>query len=383
MNAVPFLYICPSDTYVTSFFGHAGYIVDSIGVVCSDGSAYGPTFGAGGGPKNDTCLAGFAELFVISGGYYFGGITPVCGGESLESIGIGGGALGAGATTLFSCPTSQRITGILGTAGQYVANFQVACGNTNTAEQTGPSPPPPPPLPSTPLPVPLSISGLVAWWPLNESSGSVLYEMVAGQDIVMGGSPSRVVSSYGSFSGHVLSVQTAEQSGFVHLLGVRSAFTISSWVQFSGISPCPYDQVWVALGTSGQCDGTNAFQYCETLEYGSECVGGGGWSVPSFLNTWYLFVYTFDGESTWHSYVGLPSGELVLSGTTSTLGTRGFSYPGVFSIGNTHNTYADPGSAFGGPAHGGLLGEVRVYNRPLSYAEVSQIFAGKETEPVS
>jgi hypothetical protein len=122
-----FSHFCSPASFVTYFFGRAGWWLDAIGVKCSDGAVIGPTPGPGGIPVYDACPSGFTQINVTAGSsYYIGSLDPECNGVTLQMEGLGWGK-GKGLNQTFTCPTNSIIRGILGVAGAFVDSIQFAC----------------------------------------------------------------------------------------------------------------------------------------------------------------------------------------------------------------------------------------------------------------
>ena len=222
-------------------------------------------------------------------------------------------------------------------------------------------------------------SGLLARYRMNESSGSTVIDSVAGNNITIGGSPSRVSTSYGTYSGYALSIQNATQYGSITLPTnmVVGAHSITSWVYFTGF-PSGRATVWAGWGSG--CKGENHAFYNDNASItiifgGPSCIStthfldNNTGTVSPQLNTWYFCVTTWDGSTTWKTYCYSPTTAYAF---TFSFGMNAVTSSGIFAIGISNNMDAQ----FGGTGYGGYIGEVRFYNRVLTATEVSQIYNG-------
>ena len=101
---------------------------------------------------------------------------------------------------------------------------------------------------------------------MNESSGSTVIDSIAGNNITIGGSPSRVSTSYGTYTGYALSIQNATQYGYITLPAnmVVGAHSITSWVYFTGFPPSGSGNNWLGWGASCKGD-THSASYTDLL----------------------------------------------------------------------------------------------------------------------
>ena len=236
---------------------------------------------------------------------------------------------------------------------------------------------------ATPKPViqVLISSGLLARYRMNESSGSTVIDSIAGNNITIGGSPSRVSTTYGSYTGYALSIQNSTQFGSITLPAnmVVGAHSITSWVYFTGFASASGTQShWVGWGGPG-ARGENHAAYntgAITTLFG----GPSGIAVTSFMdnntstvaaqiNTWYFCVTTWDGTNTWKTYCYSPTTAYAF---TFSYGMGAVISSSIFAIGCANAL----DSKFGGSGYGGYIGEVRFYNRAITAGEVASIFAG-------
>jgi hypothetical protein len=222
-------------------------------------------------------------------------------------------------------------------------------------------------------------SGLLARYRMNESAGSTVIDSIAGNNITIGGSPSRISTSYGTYTGYALSIQTATQYGSATLPDnmVVGAHSMTSWVYFTGF-PSGTATVWVGWGS--ECKGENHAYYNDnasisTIFGGPSCIYGLNFldnntnTVSPQLNTWYFCVTTWDGNTTWKTYCYSPTTAYAF---TFSFGMNAVVSGGVFGIGISNALNGQ----FGGTGYGGYLGEIRFYNRVLTATEVASIYAG-------
>ena len=222
-------------------------------------------------------------------------------------------------------------------------------------------------------------SGLLARYRMNESSGSTVIDSIAGNNITIGGSPSRVSTSYGTYTGYALSIQNATQYGSITLPAnmVVGAHSITSWVYLTGFASTGVQCTWVGWGV--QCTGENHVAYKNgsvmTLFGGASCIASLNFldnntnTVAAQLNTWYFCVTTWDGTNTWKTYCYSPT---TAYNFTYSYGMNAVTSGGVFAIGCANGL----NNNFAGSGYGGYIGEVRFYNRVLTAGEVASIYAG-------
>ena len=226
----------------------------------------------------------------------------------------------------------------------------------------------------------LITSGLLARYRMNESSGSTVIDSVAGNNITIGGSPSRVSTSYGIYTGYALSIQNASQYGYITVPSnmVVGAHSITSWVYFTGFASATGTQsAWVGWGSPAK--GENHVAYNNgtiTIIFGgpsfiatTNFLDNNTNTVATQLNTWYFCVTTWDGTNTWKTYCYSPTTAYAF---TFSYGMNAVTSSSIFGIGISNNL----DSFFGGSGYGGYVGEVRFYNRVLNAGEVASIYSG-------
>jgi len=137
---------CPAGSFVNKFYGGSGTLMDSVGIVCSDGTNLGKAGGNGGGYYEKYCEPGYVSVKVDSGDLV-GSIIVKCFDSSESVLGTGGDSRGrwSGGSHYWACPNGQVITGIYGAGGGLLDSFGVMCstGRAPTSKPTlVPSPAP-------------------------------------------------------------------------------------------------------------------------------------------------------------------------------------------------------------------------------------------------
>ena len=289
---------------------------------------------------------------------------------------------------VFTTLQRQQVEGYLawkwGLQGSLDASNPYKNAPPNTTNALGISRPAGVPIPpitisARPRPVIIISSGLLARYRMNESSGSTVIDSIAGNNITIGGSPSRVSTTYGTYTGFALSIQNATQYGSITLPAnmVVGAHSITSWVYFTGF-PSGIQTNW--LGWGSQCKGETHSFYTDNASIkiiygGPSCINSlnfldnNTYTVIPQLNTWYFCATTWDGNTTWKTYCYSPTTAYAF---TFSYGMNAVIAGGIFAIGIGNNL----NNTFGGTGYGGYLGEIRFYNRVLTAGEVASIFAG-------
>ena len=119
-GGTPFTDLCPVGTIVSKFYGGAGALLDSVGIVCSDNKDFGKHGGSGGGYYEKVCSRGFTSFKATTRLNVVEYLSLQCFGEA----DIGG----------WSCPNGKVIRGIYGAAalsgaaGTNVDSLGVSCG---------------------------------------------------------------------------------------------------------------------------------------------------------------------------------------------------------------------------------------------------------------
>jgi hypothetical protein len=117
---------CASNQQVSSFLGRYGDNMDTIGIVCTDGTTVGPTGSDGGSTDWQTqqCYSGINTIGIGSGQYMYN-LTPTCNGVQQPQS----GAPNQSTNQTFTCPNGQVITGIVGrlSSQMYPDNIGFIC----------------------------------------------------------------------------------------------------------------------------------------------------------------------------------------------------------------------------------------------------------------
>lgn len=114
---------CPEGAWVTGFNYKDGTRTDSLGLICSDGTAFPRTGGTGGGtPQTFTCPGGFTSISTRHGAL-LDGIMLSCG-NTTQTIGGTGGSLDT-----FNCGQDRYIVGATLYSGTEIDAIQVKCSS--------------------------------------------------------------------------------------------------------------------------------------------------------------------------------------------------------------------------------------------------------------
>ena len=198
--------------------------------------------------------------------------------------------------------------------------------------------------------------GMVGWWPLNEGSGNTAYDgSGSGDNGTLNGSPTWQTSGCElgiclNFNGtNDVSIPSPSQA-------LNGNISASIWISPSGTaqSSMPILNKWYASEFMFYGDGSGGVQY----------QGGGNYChliSTSVLvsNTWQQLVFVRNGTNLYAYFNG------VLKGTCSSINNP--------TTTTSQSIYLGYDSA---PAYyTGLINDVRIYNRALSAAEISQIYA--------
>ena len=238
-----------------------------------------------------------------------------------------------------------------------------------------PTPTPTPTTTSTPTPTPSSTpvapvsSGLELYYdPSNPSSypgsGTILYDLSSSAvNATIGGSPTLIDNAF-TFAGSQ-SIITGDLSGlsagWQHSLEIWfNASAIGAVFSDTGTGPTntSYHTTGLEVYSAGPFYLTNAMLW-KAVTGGVTRVGGGTVS----LNNWYQLVRVYNGSNLAYAYLN----KVKSSDTSITWGTPS---PGWYlNFGSSETTNFATGAAFQGK-----IGVVRLYNRVLSLAEVTQNF---------
>ena len=238
-------------------------------------------------------------------------------------------------------------------------------------------------------------SGLVSLWPMNETSGSVVNDVIGGNSITIAGNPTRVALSgatlYGSnyYTGAMAFTSGTQFGSTSSLAGTYTAFTMTSWVYFTGLRTAT--SVWLSWGPVpvGYSGASRAILY----RYGTTGACGGSNNIVEvtpfalttapILNTWYFFELSYnDGTGVWTQYAVQNTGTAISSSSNTQSWTgSGYSQPTPAAGNNFLSIGGTSGSPFAGSGASGYLGEQRFYSRALSAAEVQQVYGYTPSPP--
>ena len=119
----PGVLLCPQGAFINEVYGGSGYVIDRIGIKCSDGKILNPLGGSGGRPFSIKSQNGFNKMNVKTGDLvdnielYFNN----------EKIGSAGGAGGVGGPHLLDC-NDGKLMGLNLRSAALVDNIGVICG---------------------------------------------------------------------------------------------------------------------------------------------------------------------------------------------------------------------------------------------------------------
>jgi len=214
----------------------------------------------------------------------------------------------------------------------------------------------------------VTVSSLVGWWPLDEGTGLVAYDISGqGNNAKWSGFPSSPTYTY--YTTYYTAGQSATYTGYLD--GSDNGLTVGTQPVYAFTGPFTLS-AWantVSKGTiltkqNGLANGYNlaiaygVIRFCVYSNTTERCVGGGGFPLSS--PTWTYFAAVFDG-STISVYA---NGVLLKSATafTPTASTG----PLVFGIPQRGGDYQ---------YFAGSLKDIRIYSRALSAAEISSAYS--------
>jgi hypothetical protein len=218
----------------------------------------------------------------------------------------------------------------------------------------------------------LVTSGLVGWWKLDEGTGTVTYDSsVKGENLTF--SPTSPTWATGKVGSGALSFNGSSTYAVNNTGGFlpsgSSTKTISFWFYPIGASTHP---AAVAYGCSSEgynCSDSGAGTYLSaevSTSYNTinlESCAANGPAVPSPQQSWHFYTAVFNGDNTITFYMdGVASAPVTPSCTINTASGHGV------SIGVGRWGY-----------YGGSLDDIRIYNRALSSAEVTQLYTTSKT----
>lgn len=211
--------------------------------------------------------------------------------------------------------------------------------------------------------------GLIAYWPLNEASGSTVSDTFGGHDGTLQNGATRISGKLGGAidtndSGYVVIPEHAD-------LRPSSALSIQVWVSLNAYS------LWDGIVGNVQDNGANESGYCiYTSASGLDCYisVGSSFSVVSSSPSpgqWAHVIVTFDGSNIKMYLNGL------LVDTTSASGSINWTYtPLDMNFGRYH----DDNEEYFADA---LIDEVALWGRALDQSEVTSLYNGGNGTPVT
>jgi hypothetical protein len=211
-------------------------------------------------------------------------------------------------------------------------------------------------------------AGLVAWWRLDEGTGTTVGDSVGATTGMFEGGPITwqpgICGSALQFIGNGSVIDFGTPTALANLAGI----TVSAWVQPSSVTPNAQSQGIVDKGDPAagwtfeiahDADGDFSFVVLGAMELRRTSIGG----LLDIAPTWSHIVVTWDGSrfaANIHLYLG---GSEVAYGAASDGGASRADDAGVSAAldANTTVNYA------------GSIDEVRIYSRALTAAEVAQL----------
>jgi len=198
-------------------------------------------------------------------------------------------------------------------------------------------------------------NGLVGYWKMDESSwngtsGEVIDSSGRGVNGTAVNSASTTTAKYnkgGNFDG------VSKYVNFTAISPTVDNFTVATWIYISGDGNLGYNGLISAGKFRLFIDNSTNYMHSQIGSSGSYNHTS---TVSVSRNTWHHVVLTFDGSSRKYYLDG------VMSESNSTYGS-GAGWYNTLGTAQTNAYYLN-----------GLLDEVRVYNRALSPAEISQLY---------
>lgn len=210
-----------------------------------------------------------------------------------------------------------------------------------------------------------SDSGLVAYWPFDEDSGTTATEVVGGHDGSLTGLPT--IGSTGilgttayEFDGSGDYVTVPEAPALE--MNNTNAVTVSMWVRKEAVQ-----SGWIALLQHSDQSYNLQFESGNTPAF---TIYDGGWNTANSginvnTNQWYHIAGTFDGSDIRIYVDGVQEGTATANYIADASG---------FDIGIGENLDAT------GRHFNGTIDEVRVYDRALSASEIEQLAEGSSPD---
>jgi hypothetical protein len=211
-------------------------------------------------------------------------------------------------------------------------------------------------------------SGLVGWWPLDEGTGTVAYDISGqGNNGTWSGRPSSPSGTYyttgkiGSAAGYFNGTENSLTVGTQPVYEFTGPFTISMW-----IDPASANGAGIFARENFVNNGSNGYllalypsdpKFCVVANDGAGAVCADGSGVG--VGVWTLLTTVFDGTNM----------SVYLNGALSSQVASALAPPAI-----------NGSLAFGIPEQGGQtmfngsLEDIRVYNRALSASEISYLY---------
>ena len=210
-------------------------------------------------------------------------------------------------------------------------------------------------------------SGLMGYWGFNEGSGTTAHDSSGNGDDGTLSSPApawtsgKVGSGALSFNGTSNYVEVPSSS----VLSPSAQLTLSAWMKWDGVRDGVEDWTTIiAKGSFGSGEYSVIFNRAPGFTYNQTrfYINGGNtvtWeNFGGFDTGWHLLTFTYDGTNTKIYY----DAGLVASGSYSSVITA------------SANSLEIGRESTGDYRFGGLIDDVRVYNRALSVAEIQAIY---------
>jgi hypothetical protein len=217
----------------------------------------------------------------------------------------------------------------------------------------------------TPPEIPEAQRKLVAWWKFDETEGSKAADSSDSNNIgILVGEPKWQPT--GGKIGGALQFDGVDDYVETNFAGNLPVWSVAAWVN-GNAAPA-------SRGPSGLIHRDKNFQINwdhqnENFRGAAGTQVAGTWYAASFkdlqANTWYHLVATYDGENL----KAYKDGALMTSTSTAVGGSDAESE--TLKLGK-HALYTNATNHFGG-----ILDDVRIYNYPLSQAEITALYSGQ------
>lgn len=211
------------------------------------------------------------------------------------------------------------------------------------------------------------MNGLIGWWKLDESTGSIANEEINDHDATLYGS---VGHSTDAVTGYALDFSGATgQYGSVansNDFDVTTAISVSFYIKFD-VAPSGVYQYYVSYTHSTSpyqamhlyIDGDNALFFAVYNTSGTKYYARTDYGYTFSTGTWYHIVGICPGTA---SPMGIYVNNVDVSVTVKTLIGTILDYSGSVNIGSSENTL------------NGRMDDVRIYNRPLTTSEIQELY---------